>query len=133
VSEELRRRAAEVDAGTAELVSGDAIFEPLDRSGCDALFDDLGGPSSREIATALRNIDDDENAAAWFDRAFNGEVVVKVQFRDRTGREFGRPSGLPGAEACTTTPPTRALRVAPRRSLSVFGRTAAKPTKSERD
>ena len=88
VSEDLKRQVAEIDAGTAELVSGDDIFEPLDRPGCDALFDDPGGRSTREIAMAIRGIDDDENAAAWLDSAFDGEVVVKAQFRDRTGREF---------------------------------------------
>jgi hypothetical protein len=88
MSEDLRRRVAKLDARTAEMISGDVIFERLHRPGCDALFDELGGRTSREIAAALRNIDDDENAAAWFDSAFSGEVVVKVQFRDRTGRDF---------------------------------------------
>ena len=88
VSEELNRRVAEIDAGTVEWVSGDDIFEPLDRPGCDALFDDLGGRAPREIATAIRDIEDDENAAAWLDKAFDGSVVVTAQFRDRTGREF---------------------------------------------
>ena len=88
VSEDLKRRAAEVHAGTVELVSGDDIFEHLDKPGCDALFDDLGGRSTREIAAAIRDIDDDQNAAAWLERAFEGAVVVKAQFRDRTGREF---------------------------------------------
>lgn len=88
VSDDLERRVAEIDAGTAELVSGDDIFEHLDKPGCDALFDDLGGRSTREIATSIRDIDDDENAAAWLERAFDGKVVVKAQFRNRTGREF---------------------------------------------
>ena len=88
VSEDLKRRVAEVHAGTVELVSGDDIFEHLDKPGCDALFDDLGGRSTREIAAAIRDIDDDQNAAAWLERAFEGAVVVKAQFRDRTGREF---------------------------------------------
>ena len=88
VSEGLERRVTEIDAGTAELVSGDNIFEPLYQPGCDALFDDLGGRSTREIATVIRDIDDDENAAAWLANTFDGEVVVKAQFRDRTGREF---------------------------------------------
>jgi hypothetical protein len=88
VMEELKNRVAEVDAGTAKLVSGDDLFEELDRPGCEALFDDLGGRSTREISSALRDIDDDENAAAWLERKFEGAVVVKPQFRDRNGREF---------------------------------------------
>jgi hypothetical protein len=88
VSEDLKRQLEEIDAGTAELVCGDDIFDSLDRPGCDAMFDDLGGHSPREIATAIRDIDDAENAAGWIDRTFRGEVVVKAKFRDRTGREF---------------------------------------------
>jgi hypothetical protein len=88
VSEDLKRRVAEVDAGTVELVSGDDIFEPLYKPGCDALFDEIGGISTREIAAAIRDIDDDQNAAAWLERVFDGAVVVKPQFRNRSGREF---------------------------------------------
>lgn len=39
VIEELERRVAEVDAGTVELVSGDSLFERLDRPGCVKLFE----------------------------------------------------------------------------------------------
>ena len=88
VSEGLKRQLEEIDAGAAELVCGDDIFDPLDRPGCDAIFDDLGGHSPHEIATAIRDIDDAENAATWIDKTFGGEVVVKAKFRDRTGREF---------------------------------------------
>ena len=88
VSEDLKRRVAEVDAGTVELVSGDDLFEPLYKPGCDALFDELGGRSTREIATAIRDIDDDQNASAWLERVFEGAVVVKPQFRNRSGREL---------------------------------------------
>ena len=88
VSEDLERRVAAVDAGTLELVSADDIFEPLYKPGCDALFDELGGRSTREIEAATRDIDDDQNAAAWMERVFEGTVVVKPQFRNRSGREF---------------------------------------------
>ncbi len=88
VMDELKNRVAEVDAGTAQLVSGDELFKELDRPGCEVLFDELGGRSAREISSALRDIDDDENAAAWLERKFEGAVVVKPQFRDRNGREF---------------------------------------------
>ena len=88
VSEDLERRVAEVDAGTVELVSADDVFEPLYKPGCDALFEELGGRSTREIAAAIRDIDDDQNAAAWLERVFEGTVVVKPQFRSRSGRAF---------------------------------------------
>ena len=88
VSEDLKRRVAEVDAGTVELVSPDDVFEPLYKPGCDALFEELGGRSTREIAAAIRDIDDDQNAAAWLERVFGGAVEVKPQFRNRSGREF---------------------------------------------
>ena len=45
VSEDLKRRVAEVDAGTVEFVSADDAFEHLDKPGCDALFEALGGRS----------------------------------------------------------------------------------------
>lgn len=88
VSEDLKRRVAEVDAGTVELVFADDVFEPLYKPGCDALFEKLGGRSTREIAAAIRDIDDDQNATAWLERVFEGTVVVKPQFRNRSGREF---------------------------------------------
>jgi len=64
VSEDLKRQVAEVDAGTVERVSADDVFEPLYKPGCDALFKELGGRSTREIAAAIRDIDDDQNASA---------------------------------------------------------------------
>ena len=88
VSEDLKRQVAEVDAGTVDFVSADEVFEPLYKPGCDALFKELGGRSTREIAAAIRDIDDDQNAAAWLERVFEGTVVVKPQFRNRSGREF---------------------------------------------
>ena len=88
LSDSLKRQVAEIDAGTAETVSADDVFEPFDRPGCDALFDDLGGRSTREIVRAIHDIDDEANAALTIDNEFNGMVVVKAQFRDRTGREF---------------------------------------------
>lgn len=48
----------------------------------------LGGRSTREIAVAVRDID--QNAAAWLERVFEGAVVAKPQFRNRSGREFRR-------------------------------------------
>lgn len=86
--DELNQQVAAVKAGTATLVSGDDIFQKLDRPGCETMFDSLGGETPRDIGNALRKIDDDENAATWFDKTFGGAVVVKPQFRDRTGREF---------------------------------------------
>ena len=96
VMEELKKRVAEVGAGTAELVGGNNLFHEIDRPECDALFDDLGGRSAREISFALRDIDDDENAAAWFERKFAGAVVIKPQFRDRSGREFRKTFRVAG-------------------------------------
>jgi|CXWL01.1.fsa_nt_gi hypothetical protein len=88
VLEGLKRQLAEINDGTAQLVSHDDLFGHLDKPGCDALFDDLGGRSTSEIGKAIRDIDDDQNAAADLERVFDGEVVVKAQFRDLCGREF---------------------------------------------
>lgn len=89
----LKRQVAEIDAGTATLIPHDDLFSDLDQPGCDALFDDLGGRSPREIGRAVRDIEDSENAAEWLLRVFDGTVVVKAPFRDRTGREFRRAFG----------------------------------------
>lgn len=86
--EELTRRLAEVKSGAAELIPAGDIFGEMYCPGCDAMFDDKGDLSPLEIRSALRHIEDDENAAAWFTKAFDGTVVVKERFRNRTGREF---------------------------------------------
>jgi len=93
---ELKRRTDEVDNGTAKLISAEEVFGEFDQPGFDALFDDLGGRSAYEIRTAMRRIGDDENAASWFEKEFNGEVVVKPQFRDRGGREFRKAFRVAG-------------------------------------
>ncbi len=88
VFDELTRRFDEVKSGTAKLIPFEEVFGEMYCPGCDALFDDKGGLTPQEIRSALRHIDDDENAAAWFTKAFDGTVVVKERFRNRTGREF---------------------------------------------
>ena len=84
----LKRRMDEVDSGAVKPINADEVFGASDQPGCDALFDDLGGRSAREISTAMRRIGDGENAASWFEKEFGGDVVVKAQFRDRGGRAF---------------------------------------------
>ena len=86
--DQLKRSLAEVEAGVAELVSGDSFFDELDRPGCAALFDTLGSHTPREISRALGEIEDDENAAKRLEVIFGRDVVVKEQFTARTGREF---------------------------------------------
>lgn len=84
----LDEQLAEIKSGTAELVSGDDIFEADDRPGFEMMFESLGGVAQRDVSFAMRQIDDDANAAAWLDKEFEGRVVVKTRFRDKTGREF---------------------------------------------
>ncbi len=79
---------AEIKSGTAELVFGDDIFEADDRPGFEMMFEALGGVAQRDVNFAMRQIDDDANAAGWLDKEFEGKVVVKARFRDKTGREF---------------------------------------------
>ena len=52
------------------------------------MFEELGGVEQRDVSSAMRQIDDDANAAAWLAKEFDGKVVVRPRFRDRTGREF---------------------------------------------
>ena len=85
---DLRRRMDELDRGLGELTSTEDVFGKSDQPGCDTLFDTLGSRSAYEVTTAMRRIGDDENAAAWFDREFDGEVAVKTGLRDHGGRQF---------------------------------------------
>lgn len=86
--EELDRRSAEVDVGTAELIPADDVFSKFDRPGFEMLFETLGGVSQGEVSRAMRQIGDDEPAGPALRAAFDGKVVVKAQFWDRLGREF---------------------------------------------
>ena len=79
---------AEIKAGTAKLVSGDDIFDIDDRPGFEMMFDGLGGVGQRDVSSAMRQIDDDANAAAKLDEEFDGRVAVRSRFCDKTGREF---------------------------------------------
>jgi hypothetical protein len=84
----LDTQLAEIKAGTAEVVSGDDIFDADDRPGFELMFEGLGGVEQRDVSSAMRQIDDDANAAAWLDKEFEGKVIVRPRFRDKTGREF---------------------------------------------
>lgn len=86
--EELDARVAEVDAGTAKLISGDDVFAEFDRPGFDALFESLGGVPQSEVSRAMRKIGDDEAAGPFLNDMFGGKVMVKQQFWDRPGRDF---------------------------------------------
>jgi hypothetical protein len=86
--DELMARKAEVDAGTAKLIPADDVFSEFDRPGFDTLFDTLGDVAQSDVSSALRRIGDDEPVGPWLERAFDGKVVVKAQYRERLGREF---------------------------------------------
>jgi hypothetical protein len=86
--DELMARKAEVDAGTAKLIAADDVFSEFDRPGFDTLFDSLGDVAQGDVSSALRRIGDDEPVGLWLDREFDGKVVVKLQYRERVGREF---------------------------------------------
>lgn len=86
--DELMARKAEVDAGTAKLIPADDVFGEFDRPGFDTLFETLGGVSQGDVSRALRQVGDDEPVGPWLEREFEGQVVVKAQYRGRPGREF---------------------------------------------
>lgn len=98
VAGELHQQLAAIDAGTAELVSADDFFDDLDRPGCEALFENLGGQSVRDISRALRDIDDDENVAAWdrqnLRRLGAGQAAVSGPNRARVPQGVSRGSTL---------------------------------------
>jgi hypothetical protein len=84
----LDEQLAEIKTGTAELVSGDDFFDDDDRPGFETMFEGLGGVAQHDVSFAMRQIDDEANAAGWLEKEFEGKVVVKARFRDKTGREF---------------------------------------------
>jgi hypothetical protein len=86
--DELMARKAEVDAGTAKLIAADDVFSEFDHPGFDTLFGSLGDVAQGEVSSALRRMGDDESVGLWLEREFDGKVVVKVQHRERVGREF---------------------------------------------
>lgn len=88
--DDLMARKAEVDAGTAKLIPADEVFAEFELPGFDALFESVGGVSRGELRRALRSIDDDQPVGPWLDREFQGNVVVRTQFRDRPARDFRR-------------------------------------------
>jgi hypothetical protein len=90
VGADLKAQVEEIDAGTAELTSGDDFFDELDRPGFDALFETLGDVRLRAVRHAMRQLEDDEAAGPALSRAFDGKVVVRRPFRTLSGREFRR-------------------------------------------
>jgi len=52
------------------------------------MFETLGPNTPLLIGRAIQRIDDDKNAARWFEEVFGDEVIVKQQYRGKTGREF---------------------------------------------
>ena len=85
---ELMARKAEVDAGTAKLISADSVFADFDRPGFETLFETMGGVPQGDVGSALRRIGDDEPVGPWLEREFDGKVVAKEQYRVRLGRDF---------------------------------------------
>lgn len=79
----------QVDEGVAELVWVDDLLAEADvAASLEAMFDDLGGITGRDVVRSMRKMEDDQMAGDWFDDEFAGAVVVKAQFRDRCGRDF---------------------------------------------
>ena len=84
----LKERVAAVTAGTPELVSSDDFLSEQDEPACATMFETLGPNTPLLIGRAIQRIDDDKNAARWFEEVFGDEVIVKQQYRGKTGREF---------------------------------------------
>lgn len=90
VMDSLKAQIADIDSGREVVVSTglDDLFDELDRPGCDALFDALGGQSPSGIRRALRNVLDDGDVVAALHTQFGDAVVVKPGFRALPGRAF---------------------------------------------
>ncbi|MDD5298820.1 MAG: hypothetical protein PHU46_18120 [Rhodocyclaceae bacterium] len=84
----LKKEMEEIDAGTAPLISGDDLFDGMNRPACEALFDNIGSYPVAEISRAVREIEDNDNVVEALARALGEGVVVKPPYRDLTGRSF---------------------------------------------
>lgn len=88
VREELREQKAEIDAGTADLVSSHGVFDELDDPGFAALFSSLGNAPRSEVRKAIRDIPDEALAAEVLRELFGEDVVVSPLYRELTGHTF---------------------------------------------
>lgn len=88
VLEELLEQKAEIDAGSANSVAGDDIFDELDNPGFAALFSSLGNAPRSEVRRAIRDIPDEAAAAEHLRELFGDEVVVSPLYRELSGRAF---------------------------------------------
>lgn len=88
VLKELREQKAEIDAGTADLVSGDKMFDELDNPGFAALFYSLGDAPRSEVRHAIRAIPDEASAAEYLRQLLGDDVVVNPGYHELTGHAF---------------------------------------------
>lgn len=90
VSQDLKERICELDAGTVETIPHDEMFAEFDRPGFASLFETLGGTPESEVKAMLREIPDEDAAGPYLVRAFGARVVVKPAFHELPGRAFRR-------------------------------------------
>lgn len=90
VISDLKKSMAEIDNGTAELVSLDEsdIFGDLDRPGIVAMFNSIGDHKISELTSELLALDDDEPVAAGLAKTFLRGVVVKPEYANLGARAF---------------------------------------------
>jgi hypothetical protein len=89
---ELLERKAALDAGSAESVSYEDVFEAygdLPKSKVYPLFfEDVGSNAIKSIEDVIRDLEDEESAKSGLDQAFGGALVLKHEFASFTGREL---------------------------------------------
>lgn len=87
---DLKKSMAEIDNGTADLVSLDEsdIFGDLDRPGIVAMFNSIGNHKISELTSELRALEDDEPVAAGLAKTTLSGVVVKPEYANLGARAF---------------------------------------------
>jgi hypothetical protein len=94
---------ADIAAGV-ELVEGEsdedffaALCHEGDRAGTQQLFDSIGAHTPHAVMRALRNLEDDDNAAAGLAAALGESVVLKAEYRDLPARAVRKAFRLAGS------------------------------------
>lgn len=91
---DLKKQTEEIDAGTAELIPSDEVFEEFfndrDKTAYIAAFEHLGPIKLYDIDKAIRTLKNDEIIGQAVERLFSGQVVIKEPYRQMNAREFRR-------------------------------------------
>lgn len=96
----LKKQTDEIEAGTAQFVSGDDVFEeilgPSRQKSIATMFETIGSLSARELIEAIDGLADVQPIGSALARQFGTQVVIKEAYRNLAARAFRRVFRLAG-------------------------------------